>query len=595
MTQNLLNQKMPVKSWVSMLTQLGGWRKGMKLNILEQTLNDTYMMCPLISKEEMISLITKKQSVMRECQVKLKNRTSRIRLRYLNTNIPMPKSFLTTDQDSISRERVYNTSWMKQSKEKSKNLWLPTKTDFVVSDLISSSISLKNKAMLKSWFSVQIGSPQNLNYPKTSSLSSLSLVPESTVLENINLKSKKTKFYISSDFKPIMKQIIGAYRYFYNQGVSYLSSLERGFFIPDKNSKKKAEYIKYENDFLKVETGGVYAYGIIPKYDNKGTQISLTSFQTMRNYLKNKRPDWFDGKLPSHIIDQAAKECASNFKTIINFRKKDRKRFHMSYKSKRTSATETIDMEKSSLNKNGQIYKCKFSGYDTKVYTKEPINFKNNENEYKIVYNRNSFEYHIILLNKVKKENLNNKNKWCSIDPGEKIFMTIYNPFDREVIFAGCDERDNFNNSTVDKLQKSISLKKNKNRIKALQRAREKDKNHRFELHQKMAHYLCSNFKHIIIPDYGVKNMKIKSSKVNRSMRNLGFNQFLNFLKYKCFEKNVKLYIVNESYTTKACCRCGHLNNPTDREYNCSNCKLHIHRDVNGSVNIGLKHLKLIE
>jgi hypothetical protein len=53
-----------------------------------------------------------------------------------------------------------------------------------------------------------------------------------------------------------MKQIIGAYRYFYNQGVSYLSSLERGFFIPDKNSKKKAEYIKYENDFLKVETGG---------------------------------------------------------------------------------------------------------------------------------------------------------------------------------------------------------------------------------------------------------------------------------------------------------------------------------------------------
>jgi len=41
----------------------------------------------------------------------------------------------------------------------------------------------------------------------------------------------------------------------------------------------------------------------------------------MRNYLKNKRPDWFDGKLPSHIIDQAAKECASNFKTIINYRK----------------------------------------------------------------------------------------------------------------------------------------------------------------------------------------------------------------------------------------------------------------------------------
>jgi len=36
-----------------------------------------------------------------------------------------------------------------------------------------------------------------------------------------------------------MKQIIGVYRYFYNQGVSYLSSLERGFFIPEKIVKRK--------------------------------------------------------------------------------------------------------------------------------------------------------------------------------------------------------------------------------------------------------------------------------------------------------------------------------------------------------------------
>ena len=106
----------------------------------------------------------------------------------------------------------------------------------------------------------------------------------------------------------------------------------------------------------------------------------------------------------------------------------------------------------------------------------------------------------------------------------------------------------------------------------------------------KTKNYLCSNFKHIIIPDYGIKNMNLNST-VNRSMRNLGFYQFLTFLKHKCTERNVKLYIVNESYTSQACCNCGYLNKPNDRKYNCQECNLDIHRDVNGAVNIALKHL----
>ena len=85
--------------------------------------------------------------------------------------------------------------------------------------------------------------------------------------------------------------------------------------------------------------------------------------------------------------------------------------------------------------------------------------------------------------------------------------------------------------------------------------------------------------------------MKVNST-VNRSMRNLGFYQFLVFLKHKCSEYNTKLYIVEEHYTTKACCRCGTLNTPHDREYKCKNCNLNINRDVNGAINIALKHLQ---
>ena len=52
-----------------------------------------------------------------------------------------------------------------------------------------------------------------------------------------------------------------------------------------------------------------------------------------------------------------------------------------------------------------------------------------------------------------------------------------------------------------------------------------------------------------------------------------------------------KLHIVEEHYTSQACCNCGSLNKPNDREYKCSSCKIEIHRDVNGAVNIGLKHV----
>jgi IS605 OrfB family transposase len=386
-----------------------------------------------------------------------------------------------------------------------------------------------------------------------------------------------------------MKQMIGSYRYFYNQGISYLNSLERGFFKPKASSKKKPTYIKYEGQFLPVETDGEYCYGVIPKYDSFGKQIAQTGFQAIRNHLKKSIPSWFE-KLPVHIIDQASRECGSNFLSIINRRKSDNKKFNMRFKSKRKSVAETITMEASSLRK-GKIYPGVFKGFDSYVYCKEPMNIGNNKQEYKIIYDRHTHDYFISLLMKNKSSVNESNNKWCSIDPGEKTFATVYNPYDRQVLFVGNNERNNFRDSTIDKLQRLISLKKNKSKVRALQRARNKNKHQQQEMHHKIANYLCSNFKHIIIPDYGIKSMKVSSS-VNRSMRNLGFYQFLTFLKHKCSERNVKLYIVNESYTTQACCNCGSLNKPNDRSYTCSNCNIEIHRDANGAVNIGLKHVQ---
>ena len=58
-----------------------------------------------------------------------------------------------------------------------------------------------------------------------------------------------------------------------------------------------------------------------------------------------------------------------------------------------------------------------------------------------------------------------------------------------------------------------------------------------------------------------------------------------------CMERNVKIHIVEEHYTSQECCNCGCLNKPNDRDYKCNSCDMEMHRDVNGAVNIGLKHV----
>jgi len=58
------------------------------------------------------------------------------------------------------------------------------------------------------------------------------------------------------------------------------------------------------------------------------------------------------------------------------------------------------------------------------------------------------------------------------------------------------------------------------------------------------------------------------------------------------FQKDTKLYIVSEAYTSKTCTRCGVLNNIGSNEiYHCKECDLVIDRDINGARNILLKNI----
>ena len=124
-------------------------------------------------------------------------------------------------------------------------------------------------------------------------------------------------------------------------------------------------------------------------------------------------------------------------------------------------------------------------------------------------------------------------------------------------------------------------------------------------LHNKVGCFLTKNYKNILLPEFQVSKMirKIRkeSSDSNRviNSRTAHMMQCLSFYKFKiklkdlCEKRGCNLYIVDESYTSKTCGRCGELNNELkgNKVFTCKNCNLIIDRDWNGARNILLKNL----
>jgi transposase len=72
------------------------------------------------------------------------------------------------------------------------------------------------------------------------------------------------------------------------------------------------------------------------------------------------------------------------------------------------------------------------------------------------------------------------------------------------------------------------------------------------------------------------------------------FYKFRERLEYKCSIYNKKLFLVDESYTSKTCGNCGILNEVGSNElFTCSTCNIGMDRDVNGSRNIFIKNVRL--
>jgi IS605 OrfB family transposase len=331
----------------------------------------------------------------------------------------------------------------------------------------------------------------------------------------------------------------------------------------------------------------------------------------MRKYLKSDFPDWFDVNIPSHLIDQAFLEASNNYHKCIKKYKKNHKPFTLKFKTKK-DVYHTINIEKTMISKDKKTIFKNLKFNNIKVF--EIINFSENINGFNILDSSIScnsrLNIYYLNVNYKNKEKANKKilenNKICSIDPGNRTFLSIYSDNEINMIGNGilikigkiCKEIDILN-SKINKKKKEnknqykYNKNKRKNYKKAIFRKIEYLKNIKKDLHNKSIKYLCDNYSKIITAPFEIQEMSQKfNSKISRNMYCLSYYSFLSKLKKKCERYDIVLDIKNESYTSKTCTNCGNIkyNLGSNKIYNCEFCKLSIDRDINGARNIMLKN-----
>lgn len=453
------------------------------------------------------------------------------------------------------------------------------------------------------------------------------------------ITSKKIQLYPTKEQKYHLKQIIGVYKYFYNQTVSYLNDIYKkrsGYKKQiDENetkikelkkqiSKNKKDKIKIDGFKKQINEGKIKGDELkkqLKEYQDANKTIASFIRDNKKkifidNYLntikeKINNINIYERKLPSikryiisHVIDQAIKECCNAYVICMKKYKLYGEVFNLRFKSRKKPSI-CIALEQ-----------CYFSQKENKIFPsiiKEEIksseNFSNlQKKDSKILHDRILNKWFLLLPIESFDENMimKRENDFNSGDLGTRTFYTGYSQ--KEVVKIG----DNFI-ETIRKKQKQIDAvisKKDKTKNKrqkkiyekVIKRKKDKNKNMITDLHFKTIKYLTSNFRTIICPPLKVNQMAEKANnngnhQLARDLHSLNHGLFKKRLIYKCKRLNINCILPTESYTTMTCTICGIKNEEigSKKIHECKNCGIKKDRDINGSRNNAIMNSEMIE
>lgn len=375
------------------------------------------------------------------------------------------------------------------------------------------------------------------------------------------MKSKQVILILNSEQKKIINSWLNTYAKVYNETLKYIKKSYENTKKLMLNWMKVRQEIKQERD------------NIISKY-------SLS---------KNK-------KIQVHDADNAIKEACKNYKAAItNYKKCNIKYFRMRY-WKQNKMKKIMGLESNNF-KSGSIRK-KILGDVKGYYNGKKIKFSDINKDCKLSYDKLLNRYTLYVPEKADiNNNITNRNKVISLDPGIRTFMTGIS--EKKAIKIG----DGVTEKLKRILRRKDNIMKNKEIPQKIKKKNERLCNKKIynltnDLHWQSLNYLTKNYENIFIGNMSTKEIISNDKNLEKITKRLGcalrLYEFRMRLKYKCSITNTKYKIVNESYTSKTCSICGNIKNDLGglKLYSCENCGLKIDRDVNGARNIYLRNIK---
>ncbi|NEO79294.1 transposase [Moorena sp. SIO4G3] len=202
------------------------------------------------------------------------------------------------------------------------------------------------------------------------------------------------------------------------------------------------------------------------------------------------------------------------------------------------------------------------------------------------------------------------QDRVIALDPGIRTFLTGFDgsnyieigKSDIGRIQRLCQQLDRLMSridlSSAKRQRRSRSVRQSAAMRKAAHRLRQKIQDLIKDTRNKSASFLVSNYKLIFLPTFETSEMVVKSArKLNKkTARNLltwSHYKFRQHLIQMADRNDVKVVLVNESYTSKTCPECGHIHEKLggNKKFQCPKCSFSLPRDWNGARNIMIRAL----
>lgn len=526
-----------------------------------------------------------------------------VRSKKCENNSQAQKLSLTSDQESIAKEKDSEPFWSGRAKVLSQKLWLPTEIDCAVSHLNSSNGCFKSMES-NSWFSIlqwRENQPMtdNQNWSKISSPSSMYSTVESMVIEDTNQPPKQRTSTLRKSNKP----------------VANLTRRIRLFPNPETKQKLKSWFGCVRKTYNLA----------LSAIKNNEEAINISTLRkSFTNNSKIQRDQLYPYLLetPKHVRDGALTDLVNAFQS--NFKKRERDpsfQFEVHYRSKKLEQSILIEADSGArLDSKQRLFHMypSFLGQPIKYYIRSrnhrqtlvpEINY-----DCRLILDTRGHYYLNIpcFVEASDKQTGFSKHAWAALDPGVRTFQTIYSPEhgcafkignnDIARIYCLCLTLDRL----ISRKDRGYSHQTDQKNHENHQSVRRKIKKLRQriqhlvdEVHWKTIHFLLSNFRNIIIPVFNVQSMVHKKSrkighKTVRQMLGWSHYKFRQRLMSSAYKTNSRIFVVGEEYTTQACGYCMHLNKNVGgrKQYCCSQCRLKMDRDLNGARNIFMMNVR---